>query len=431
MSLNLTLDQKEASNKFLGFLLSNETEFYLYGAAGCGKTFLTQHFITNVIPQYKNIVKLYGLNKPNYEVIVTATTNKAASILQKDLNNVYVDTIYKAYSFYLKDDYRTGKKQVHKIVQLAQENKIVFIDECSMLPQEILEKVKKASVNCKFVYIGDKYQLTPVNAKSFQTPTDERLTAELITPVRNNKNNHLVSLCSNLRATVANKGKVEITTQPGSIDHLDTDQVKDWLKTYDYRNSRILCYTNNKALKYIDYCRDLYGIKEEYEAGREYVMNSSVLVSKYGGVKTFYSDEPVVIQHIAGSQELLVGGQSKRLKLKRVIIQSLVNDRKSTITLVPEDREYWAKLIKESFKNDSKNTYFELINHIADIRIPFATTIHKSQGSTFDEVLIDLDSFKYCKDPDLVNRLLYVAVSRAKNRVLFYGSLPKQFGRIV
>ena len=430
MSLNLTLDQKEASNKFLGFLLSNETEFYLYGAAGCGKTFLTQHFITDVIPQYKNIVKLYGLNKPDYQVIVTATTNKAASVLQKDLNNVYVDTIYKAYSFYLKDDYRTGKKQVHKLVQIAQENKIVFIDECSMLSQEILEKVKKASVNCKFVYIGDKYQLTPVDAKSFQIPTDERLTAELITPVRNNKNNPLISLCSNLRANVANKDKVEITIQPGSIDHLNTDQVKDWLKTYDYRNSRILCYTNNKALQYIDYCRTLYGIKEEYETGREYVMNSSVPVSKYG-YKNFYSDEPVVVQHIAGSQELLVGGQSKRLKLKRIIIQSLTDKDKSAITLVPEDREYCSQLIKESFKEKNKNTYFDLVNSIADIRIPFATTIHKSQGSTFDEVLIDLDSFKYCKDPDLVNRLLYVAVSRAKNRVLFYGSLPEQFGRIV
>jgi hypothetical protein len=153
-------------------------------------------------------------------------------------------------------------------------------------------------------------------------------------------------------------------------------------------------------------------------------------VSKYGS-KTFYSDEPVVIQRMVGSQEFLVGGQNKRLKLKKVLIQSLVNDHKSTITLVPEDREYCSQLIKESFKEKNKNIYFNLVNSIADIRIPFATTIHKSQGSTFDEVLIDLDSFKYCKDPDLVNRLLYVAVSRAKNRVLFYGSLPEQFGRIV
>ena len=61
------------------------------------------------------------------------------------------------------------------------------------------------------------------------------------------------------------------------------------------------------------------------------------------------------------------------------------------------------------------------------LRLPHACTIHKSQGSTYENVYIDLDSFKACKDRETLARLLYVAVSRAKNHVYFHGSLPKGF----
>ena len=44
MISNLTTCQQDAYKKFLGFLLSNEKEFHLFGSAGCGKTFLTRHF---------------------------------------------------------------------------------------------------------------------------------------------------------------------------------------------------------------------------------------------------------------------------------------------------------------------------------------------------------------------------------------------------
>ena len=66
-----------------------------------------------------------------------------------------------------------------------------------------------------------------------------------------------------------------------------------------------------------------------------------------------------------------------------------------------------------------------------DLRFPYASTIHKAQGSTFDEVLIDLGSFRVCDDPDVAARLLYVAISRAKHRVSFYGKLPKKYGVLV
>ena len=76
-------------------------------------------------------------------------------------------------------------------------------------------------------------------------------------------------------------------------------------------------------------------------------------------------------------------------------------------------------------------SYFWFKENVFDLRLPYACTVHKSQGNTYDEVLVDCGSFKICDSPATAARLLYVAVSRAKNKVLFYGKLPKKYGEFI
>ena len=54
--------------------------------------------------------------------------------------------------------------------------------------------------------------------------------------------------------------------------------------------------------------------------------------------------------------------------------------------------------------------------------------MHKSQGSTYDTVFIDLENIGSCRNPDQVARMLYVAVSRARNRIFLFGKLPTKYG---
>ena len=63
-----------------------------------------------------------------------------------------------------------------------------------------------------------------------------------------------------------------------------------------------------------------------------------------------------------------------------------------------------------------------------DLDYGFALTSHKSQGSTFDTVFVDVFDIVYDKfghpytDAEEINRRLYVACSRAKNKLyLKYG----------
>ena len=70
-------------------------------------------------------------------------------------------------------------------------------------------------------------------------------------------------------------------------------------------------------------------------------------------------------------------------------------------------------------KNAGKDTM--LLRYMADLRKPYAQTIHKSQGSTYKDVLIYLDDLKQCETKKDRNRLLYVAFSRATNKVYYTG----------
>ena len=58
-----------------------------------------------------------------------------------------------------------------------------------------------------------------------------------------------------------------------------------------------------------------------------------------------------------------------------------------------------------------------------DLRNAFACTINKSQGSTFDAVFIDLDDVRRCNSGEQMARMLYVAVSRARNHVYLTGDI--------
>ena len=56
-----------------------------------------------------------------------------------------------------------------------------------------------------------------------------------------------------------------------------------------------------------------------------------------------------------------------------------------------------------------------------DLRYAYSQTINKSQGSTYDKVFIDLDDIKKVNSGDVLARMMYVAVSRARHTVILTG----------
>ena len=98
---------------------------------------------------------------------------------------------------------------------------------------------------------------------------------------------------------------------------------------------------------------------------------------------------------------------------------------------VPESFNQVKYLLKETAKKKLWEDYFRLKECFLDLRPKEACTIHKAQGSTVDTVIIDISDLSTCTVPSMAARLLYVAVSRAKERVIFYGNIKPKYGNFI
>ena len=80
-------------------------------------------------------------------------------------------------------------------------------------------------------------------------------------------------------------------------------------------------------------------------------------------------------------------------------------------------------IIKEAYNKGNLEQAYVLENKYADLRRMYASTVNKAQGSTYSTVFIDLNDIGKCRDRDQVNRMLYVAASRAKDKIVFTGDI--------
>lgn len=62
------------------------------------------------------------------------------------------------------------------------------------------------------------------------------------------------------------------------------------------------------------------------------------------------------------------------------------------------------------------------VNLLPSWELAFAMTVHKSQGSEFDDVLLVLPDDENHRL--LTRQIVYTGITRAKKRVLLYGSQP-------
>ena len=82
----------------------------------------------------------------------------------------------------------------------------------------------------------------------------------------------------------------------------------------------------------------------------------------------------------------------------------------------------WAKYYKlmESFTTPVDLFYDGRMIRKKSFSLGYASTIHKSQGSTLNNVFIDSKDLGVCRNVEELRQLQYVALSRAKNNVYIY-----------
>ena len=407
----LTEDQQNALGAFHNFLMDPvETVFVLRGYSGCGKSTLVRTLIDRM-PGFNKTAKLINPNHKEYEIALTATTNKAAENLGSITGQGAV-TIHSFLELRVSTDYRTNTTTLVPRNADQKTGYLLFIDEASYVDKQLLGYIFKKTANCKIVFIGDPAQLTPV--KSVGTPVfDANFSgAALTTVVRQAEGNPIVDLSTKFRHTV-NTGEffsfkpdgkhVVYMTREDFNQAIETEFTRpDWR----YQDSKILAWTNKCVIGYNHFVRNLAKGDPHFQVDDYAVCNSFVSIGR-SSIKT---DQMVQINAIDSDSERY-GVPGNMVCVDGIWV------------FHPRNLQEWNAGIKKMRAADNFGAVSEMESQWIDLRAAYACTINKAQGSTFDRVFVDLDDIRRCNSGDQIARMLYVGVSRARTQVFLTGDL--------
>lgn len=432
-SYTLTNDQKKGAEAFFNFLMTDAKYFCLSGGAGVGKTFLMNHISNHIMQTYADACKLVGISQLYDTVEFTATTNKAAEVLEKSIGKP-VSTIHSFLGLKVYENRKTGKTQLEKTNNYrVRSNMILFIDESSMIDTALFALIDEAFNDSKIIFVGDHAQMAPVGEEvsSIYSLVSEDNFIFLSEPVRNADSPPLMALCEQLRDTVETGEFHPMRSVPGSIEYLTIAQMEDKLEehfTDPDGTARILCYTNSRVQDYNAYIRELQEKPDQFCVG-----DMLVVASTYAsGSLTLNVEREVQVTKV--NEEILDLGYSdlskdgKPVQYRRISVRTPFStnlDGIEVFTATEPDR--LQHVLKRLRQQKRFSEYFDVKGMFLDLRDKHACTVYKSQGSTYETVFIDLGNIGTSWDAKQVARMLFVGVSRARSKVYFFGNLPSKY----
>lgn len=408
------------------------------GGPGTGKT-------TTVA---KVLSILFRIN-PELRVALAAPTGKAAVRMAESLKSTTLSL-----SASVKSKFESLQPStIHRLLKYIPDSvyfahnaenplpyEVIIVDEASMIDMplfaKLLDAVKKGG---RIIFLGDKNQLAPVEAgsllgdlckclknindfephlvdilnsfiadneckitSSFSGNEDHPLSAHIIELLRSHRFTSTGGIGKLSRSILEN----QITEIKQMLKHkidgiIDFDEnysseiFNDFIKKYEeyIRESDI-----QKALHKLSEIRVLLAVRD----GEDGLYNINKKIEEYliyrkliKKDKEFYEHRPVIITK-----------NNKDLKLYNGDIGIIRKDANGQLRAWFEDSEGKIRSVIPAYLNDSETVY--------------AMTIHKSQGSEYEEVLVILP--RNTDSPILTRELLYTAVTRAKKRVLIQGT---------
>lgn len=411
---NLTPSQERGYETFLPFYLDpDQSVMILKGYSGTGKTTLVRYLIEQ-LPMMDQMAKLVAPDYVPPEIVLTATTNQAAEAFALAVEyQLPVTTVYKACQLRLVKDYKT--QETHFVPYGdGLVNKLLFIDEASFLDKDALRDILNQCEKCKIVFIGDPAQLTPVGSE--EMPAFEMNSCEIeLTDLVRFDSGPMQILMTNLRAAVMEGNWSKFGLTPGVIERMERpDFNAEALRLFTEepdKSVKILAYTNDRVTRFNNYLSKKVLGTTVPQVGWKMLVNGTV----QNNASKCNANEEVIIEDIEPESQYGVEGYSIRFA------------NKGSYFFMPKQRGARDKAHAKAVQEDDFRAMKIILDTWIDLRPAFAQTINKSQGSTYDIVMVDLDDVcQMTRSLSQLARLLYVGLSRARSRVIMTGDLRRK-----
>lgn len=462
-------------------LSPDKRTFLIKGYAGTGKTFSVCSIISEILssPVYNQFLKKEDIrfcaptNKAkkilketvspllDFEKHQFRTLHQLLSLTRKV--NEYGGNSFEASQDQFKKESIDPKKQF----------KFVVIDECSMIPQKLYGFIVSLMIlrpYLKVVFLGDPCQLPPINEISSKT-FDSRPDSELTEIVRNK--GAIQSLCNYTRERqTADKPidflywntqvKPECENKEGVVflsnEELWKETIFEAFQTIP--DTHVLTWTNrrtdylNREIrknlfpdKYNEpYCTGERLIATDFFKGRFVSETAPDLVLDSPGHFTCdqFTVHEVTQENVffslckPGTMEPPENFTLPVLKLviykdppffeyiySAVTCQPLYDTILEKATSIAKERtELFKKFKTKAYKDAAKEAWGQVYGFkekfMPGINYDYSTTVHKSQGSTYKLVFVDLADISRNRDLLYRNQCIYTAFSRASTRLIVY-----------
>lgn len=428
--------------------------YLLTGFAGTGKTTLMEEVVRTLrgMPRYADIPN----DRRKVRVAVTAPTHKAVQVLARKLAaaglfDIEICTIHALLG--LKPGVSDSEKMVLKrsgAKSRTGDFDAIIIDECSMIGTDLQGFIDGDLAFHWVLYVGDPAQLPPVgevSAPCFNTTEGSHLE----TIVRQAEGNPILHAATALRQQQGNAVNWDwckpAENGPYGI-FLAGDDADAWMHgaftseefKADNDAFRYIAYTNERVKEVNAKIRHwIYGPTETpFVEGERVLCRNPIMENERNNVAFTTNQEAVVSSISAGRTTFTFGacegGPGKHAlpewqydlpvwkvgllhpELGEVVCDLAQNEA--------EVKQLDRKLVTEAKANRSRwFDRFQFIEKIADLRPVYALTCHSSQGSTFDNVFVDVPDMTKRErfNPLEMQQLLYVAVTRPRFALVLVG----------
>ena len=439
--IKLGEEQAIAFDKIKKFIKSDKPAFSLTGPGGSGKSFL----ISTIID---------WLEDTGIDYCLCAPTHKAKAVI-KYYSKRDATTLHKLLSLspnldIIELDFKDLLFKMGKDSGMIPYKGLVICDEASMISDDLFRiLLKKCSeFKSKILFISDKCQLKPVDSDRVSLVYDLKDSFNLTKIYRQSSESAIMPILETLRehqmlhfdTSTSESGSVFCESNFIEFFNLCKNGIKRAIDNHDIFESKILAFTNNRVSNYNEaIAKHIFGDSKHWHKGEILMGCENLKINKYNfwnsmdyllvkDPKPIDIRIPYFMSLPAFELSLYDTGNNETHNIKILdknidpsIFESLAAHidslRLQAIDALPKYRGIaWGKYysVLDSFTTPVDLRFDGRLIRKKSFDRGYALTIHKSQGSSYNNVYVDMTDVMRNRDPENLRQLQYVALSRTR-----------------